>query len=253
MAEPAKRAARKVAPAPSLAGRIKTAPKLSAPDAARKRVTEWLGEIGRAGAGKAIGQLLASAKGGEGKLAGIVAAIAEASPYLWDLIRADRDRFLALLEADPETQFAALIAEIDQAGLAVDNDDDAMRALRRGKSEAALLIALTDLAGVWPVERITRALTEFADAVLRAAVRYLLRCAAAQGKFSPRDPARPEQGSGYVILAMGKMGAFELNYSSDIDLIVLYDESRALAAGTEPAQFYVRLTRALVKLMQERT
>jgi len=75
-----------------------------------------------------------------------------------------------------------------------------------------------------------------------------------RGKFSPRDPARPEEGSGYVILAMGKMGAFELNYSSDIDLIVLYDENASvLAAGVEPAQFYVRLTRALVKLMQERT
>src|SRR3954470_18562307 len=254
MAEPAKRAARKVGPAPSLAGTIKTAPRLSAPDEARARLGEWLAEIGAGGAGKAIRQLLVSAKGREGKLAGIVAAIAEASPYLWDLIRADRDRFLALLEADPETQFAALIAEIDQAGLAVDNDDDAMRALRRGKSEAALLIALADIAGVWPVERITRALTEFADAALRAAVRYLLRCAAAQGKFTPRDPAQPEQGSGYVVLAMGKMGAFELNCSSDIDLIVLYDEqASSLASGVEPAQFYVRLTRALVRLMQERT
>jgi len=254
MAEPAKRAAKKVAPVPSLAGKIKTAPKLSAPDDARARVGEWLGEIARGGAGKAIRQLLAPAKGGEGKLSDIVAAIAEASPYLWDLIRADPDRFLGLLESDPEAQFVALIAEIDRAGLIVDNDDDAMRALRRGKTEAALLIALADIAGVWPVERITRALTEFADAALRAAVRYLLRCAAAQGKFNPHDPARPEQGSGYVILAMGKMGAFELNYSSDIDLIVLYDEhASAVARGIEPAQFFVRLTRALVRLMQERT
>ena len=101
-----------------------------------------------------------------------------------------------------------------------------MRALRRAKAEAALLIALADIGGVWPVERVTRALTDFADAALGAAVRYLLRGAAAQGKLKPVNPANPEQGSGYVVLAMGKMGAHELNYSSDIDLIVLYDETR---------------------------
>ena len=51
---------------------------------------------------------------------------------------------------------------------------------------------------------------------------------------------------------MGKMGAGELNYSSDIDLIVFYDPA-ALVAGVEPAPFFVRLTRTLVKLLQERT
>src|SRR5258708_5847865 len=247
MAEPAKRAAKKIEPAASLADKIKTAPKLSVPDHAHARVAEWLAEISRGGAGKAIRQLLVPAKGRDSKLAGIAAAIAEGSPYLWDLIRHDPDRFLALLESEPEAQFSALIAEIDRAGLSAGNDDDAMRALRRGRAEAALLIALADIGGVWPVERVTRALTQLADAALRAAVRYLLRCAAALGKFSPRDPARPEEGSGYIILAMGKMGAFELNYSSDIDLIVLYDENASvLAAGVEPAQFYVRLTPALV-------
>src|SRR5437868_5931619 len=83
---------------------------------------------------------------------------------------------------------------------------------------------LAEIGSVWRVERVTRALTEFADAALGAAVRYLIRGAAASGKLKPGDPAKPEQGSGYVVLAMGKMGAFELNYSSDIDLIVLYDE-----------------------------
>ena len=53
---------------------------------------------------------------------------------------------------------------------------------------------------------------------------------------------------------MGKMGARELNYSSDIDLIVFYDAGvAALAPGTELAPFFVRLTRELVKLLQERT
>ena len=66
-------------------------------------------------------------------------------------------------------------------------------------------------------------------------MRYLLR-GAARGKLKPRDPANPEEGSGYVVLAMGKMGAFELNYSSDIDLIVLYDaDARARSKAPNPA------------------
>src|SRR4029077_20390268 len=179
--------------------------------------------------------------------------VAEASPYLWDLIRAEPDRFLALLDADPDPRFATLIAEVQHAAGAA-NDAAVMGALRRGRAEAALLTALADIGGVWPVERVTRALTGFADAALGACVRYLLRGAAATGKLRPPDPAKPEQGSGYVVLAMGKMGAFELNYSSDIDLIVLYDaDAPALAAGIEPGVLFVRLTRNLVRLMQERT
>ncbi len=237
-----------------MAGSIRTAPKLSAPKDARARVEEWLAEIARGGAGKAIKQLLAPAKSREGKVGDVIAAIAEASPYLWDLVRADPNRFLALLDADPEAHFTKLIAGVDNAGASATDDADVMRALRRAKAEGALLIALADIGGVWPVERVTRALTEFADAALGAAVRYLLRGAVTQGKLKPRDPAKPEEGSGYVVLAMGKMGAFELNYSSDIDLIVLYDEgTSALVDDVGAGAFFARVTRGLVKLMQERT
>ena len=53
---------------------------------------------------------------------------------------------------------------------------------------------------------------------------------------------------------MGKMGAFELNYSSDIDLIVLYDPAApALPKDAEPSTLFVRITQRLVKLLQERT
>ena len=129
-----------------------------------------------------------------------------------------------------------------------------MRLLRRMKAEASLLIALADIGGVWPVMRVTAALTELADAAVGAAVRHLLDQAAREGKLRPAERTEPEVGSGYIVLAMGKMGAGELNYSSDIDLIVFYDASApALVAGTEPAPFYVRITRGLVKLLQERT
>ena len=60
-------------------------------------------------------------------------------------------------------------------------------------------------------------------------------------------------GSGYVVLAMGKHGAFELNYSSDIDLIVFFDPERSAPITSDPSPHFVRLTRRLVKILQERT
>src|SRR5438552_13783337 len=155
MAERAKRAKKRGAAATGLVAALKTAPKLSAPKAARARVDEWLIEIAPSETGKTIRQLLSAGK--SGKLGDVVAAIAEASPYLWDLIRADPDRFLALLESDPEARFAALLADVQHAADA-ESDAGVMRALRRAKAEAALLIALVDIGGAWPVERVTRAL-----------------------------------------------------------------------------------------------
>jgi glutamate-ammonia-ligase adenylyltransferase len=256
MAGPAKRAPKSnEPPASALAARIKSAPKLSDAGGARARVEEWLGEIARSAAGRTLKPLLTVApKARPGKLADLIAAIAEASPYLWDLIRADADRLATLLAADPEAQFAALLADVTRAGLTETDEAAIMGILRRAKAQAALLIALTDIGGVWPVERVTRALTDFADAAVAAAVRFLLRGAAGQGRLDLADAAAPETRSGYVVLAMGKMGAHELNYSSDIDLIVLYEESSpALPQGAEPGGLFVRITRGLVKLMQERT
>src|SRR5262249_25139639 len=75
-----------------------------------------------------------------------------------------------------------------------------------------------------------------------------------RGRLKPADAAHPEAGSGMIVLAMGKMGAFELNYSSDIDLIVFYDpEVAALVDRDDATAFYVRITRGLVRLLQERT
>src|SRR5258708_350239 len=129
-----------------------------------------------------------------------------------------------------------------------------MRLLRHMKSEAALLIALCDIGGVWPVMAVTAALTDLAVAAVQAALRYVLRQEAARGRLSPPDPHSPEDNSGLVVLAMGKMGAGELNYSSDIDLIVFFDSSApTLAPDIEPQPFFVRVTQALARLLQQRT
>ena len=191
---------------------------------------------------------------GAPKVEALLLGLADGSPYLWELASAEPDRLLAVLEADPGERLAELLAKSGKAAAAAKDEAAAMRLLRRMKAEAALLIALADIGGVWPVMQAARALTEVADTAIVAAVRFLLREPVARGKLKPADRQAPEQGSGHIVLAMGKMGAFELNYSSDIDLIVFYDpDAPALADKDEAAAFHVRITRGLVKLLQERT
>jgi glutamate-ammonia-ligase adenylyltransferase len=183
----------------------------------------------------------------------LVLGLADGSPHLWDLVRADPMRLLHLLQSDPDARLDAVLAEAVGAIAATPDEAAAMRLLRRMKAEASLLIALADIGHVWPVMRVTKALTDLADAAVGAAVRYLLGQAEREGKLRPGEAAVPEAGTGYIALAMGKMGAGELNYSSDIDLIVFYDAGAPRGATGEPGPFYVRLTRGLVKLLQERT
>ena len=184
----------------------------------------------------------------------LVSGVFAGSPYLRGLIERDCARAVRILASAPEDHFERLSGSLAGACAGASHINDAMRAVRRFKSEAALLIGLADIAGIWPVLRVTEALTATADRALEASVRFLFRQAAARGDWLARDAERPEQGSGYIVLGMGKHGAHELNFSSDIDLIVFYEEERArLREGLEAQAFFVRLTRDLVRLMDERT
>ncbi len=232
-----------------LAARFVDGPHLSAPDIAAQRLADWLTDLGSEQAA-AIDDLTARFP-----LAGtILLGIAEASPYLFDLVRADSARAIRLLESEPEAHLARLIANVCRDVSAASSEAEVMVSLRRMKSEAALLIALCDIGGVWPVMRVTAALTDLAVASVQSALRYLLRQEAARGRLLPPHPDCPEDNSGLIVLAMGKMGAGELNYSSDIDLIVFFDsEAPTLAPDIEPQTFFVRVTQALSRLLQQRT
>ena len=251
MPRPAKKKAKPTAKDDkTLAIAVAEAPRLVDRKAAQGRLAGWLTDIGRSAAGKALKKLI----GASPKVEALLLGLADGSPYLWDLAAAEPERLLSLLNSNPDRHLAALLEKSAKAVAATRDQARAMRLLRRMKAEAALLIALADIGGVWPVMRAAHALTEVADTAIAAAVRFLLRDAAARGRLKPADPARPEKGSGHIVLAMGKMGAFELNYSSDIDLIVFYDpDVPALADKDDAAAFHVRITRGLVKFLQERT
>ena len=232
-----------------LAARFVGGPHVSAPDQAEQRLTDWLTDLASEQAA-AIDGLIARFP----RARTILLGIAEASPYLFDLVRADAARAIRLLECEPEPCLAQLIEKTCRDVSAASSEADVMALLRRMKSEAALLIALCDIGGVWPVMQVTAALTDIAIASVQAALRYVLRQEAARGRLSPPNLDAPEDDSGLVVLAMGKMGAGELNYSSDIDLIVFFD-SRAPTLGPdiEPQPFFVRVTQALARLLQQRT
>ena len=233
----------------ALAGRIVTAPQLIEPKLARTRVADWLAGLAPAEA-KSLKAMLAT----HPILSTLLESLAESSPYLWELASRDPKALLKLLGADPDRHLTELLGEYGRTIASSDDETEAMRLLRRMKAEASLLIALADIGGVWPVMRAARALTDLADTAVDAATRFVLAEAVRAGRLKPKDKTQPQIGSGYIVLAMGKMGAIELNYSSDIDLIVLYDQaSPAVPKDTVAAPLFVRVTQRLVKLLQQRT
>jgi len=151
---------------------------------------------------------------------------------------------------------AALVEDACAAALAaggLTQEPQAMAQLRQAKAKAALAIALSDIAADWDLEAVTAALSRFADAAVKGALRFLLAGEAARTGLAGKGPAALEEGTGLLVLAMGKYGAFELNYSSDIDLVVFYDAARfPFAKKDDPRGAAVDIVRGLVRLIAER-
>lgn len=128
------------------------------------------------------------------------------------------------------------------------------RVLRQNKEEAALLIALGDLSGQWSPSEVMTRLSEFADLCVSSALSCLLCIESRKENINLQNLSDPFQGSGLFVLALGKLGSEELNYSSDIDLMVLFDaEAMPYTGRKSPQEFSVKLTKSLIKLLDERT
>ena len=181
-----------------------------------------------------------------------LAPVFAASPYLASLARGDPERLRRVLAGDPADVLESLLIQAGEAG-AVEIEDGARR-LRRAKSELHLLTALADLGGVWDLEQVTSALTRFADTAVAAALALAAREAAERGRLIL--PTSDEAGRlpGLFVIAMGKHGGFELNYSSDIDVSVFYEpDALPLAPGVEPQAAAAHLVQSFARLLQERT
>ncbi|MCB1488827.1 MAG: bifunctional [glutamine synthetase] adenylyltransferase/[glutamine synthetase]-adenylyl-L-tyrosine phosphorylase, partial [Bauldia sp.] len=233
----------------TLADSIK--PRLRPAKAAARRTqgAELAGAAEEAGAGKRLKAVLDRHDG----LGDFVASVLDYSSFLRGLILGEPERFIRLLEEEPSAALEKCLAATRDAWRLADKDE-VMASLRRSRQEAALLVALADLGGVWSVDEVLHALSAFADAAVGAAARFVLAELHRGGRITLPDPDEPDAGSGWIILGMGKFGACELNYSSDIDLIVLYDLAVAPVEDPDEAgAVYIRLTKQLVQILSEHT
>jgi glutamate-ammonia-ligase adenylyltransferase len=184
----------------------------------------------------------------------LLEAIFGNSPFLTQCLLREQPFLRHLLETGPDDAFTALLDNLRAETAAMTDITPLMRALRIAKRRSAVLIGLADICGLWDLATVTRALSHLADTALSIAASHLLRRAADNGDFTLRHPDDPEKDSGLIILGMGKLGAHELNYSSDIDIIVFYDDEQIVYTGRKSIQeCFTRLTRDLVRIMEERT
>jgi glutamate-ammonia-ligase adenylyltransferase len=182
----------------------------------------------------------------------LLLGLADQSPFLWGLIRRDPARLLRILRQPADAALDESLRRLAASAQPECTEAQAMSLLRRVKQETALIVALADLSGRYDIVATTRALSRAADRFVAAALRVALRLSGE--RLAPRDAQAPDVDCGLAVLALGKHGAMELNYSSDVDLVVFYDSrAPALAAGQGAKANALRLTQHLVKLLQERT
>jgi glutamate-ammonia-ligase adenylyltransferase len=173
----------------------------------------------------------------------LIAGIAGSSSYLRGLLTREADWFGSILNTDPDIAFEEILHNI-----APPMDSG----LRQAKRRVALLLAACDLGGIWPLSTVTNRLTQFADLAVDHALRAEIETLITRGKLPNCGPEDVANCAGVTVIAMGKMGAGELNYSSDIDLIVLFDGDRHAGDGYDDARMALqRATRNMAKVLSD--
>jgi glutamate-ammonia-ligase adenylyltransferase len=175
-------------------------------------------------------------------LAEVLKGMVGCSAYLRGLLGRE-SVWLQEAQQDPEQAMLTAVSWDTTKGLS-----ELGRELRQSKRRVALLAAVCDLGGVWDLDGVTGALTDLADAAVRVAFKVAVQDQIRQRRLPV------EATDGLVVFAMGKMGARELNYSSDIDLICLFDETRFPKENfSDVRSGYIRATRAAVACLNDVT
>ncbi|OYY04199.1 MAG: glutamate-ammonia-ligase adenylyltransferase [Acidocella sp. 35-58-6] len=206
--------------------------------AAARLLTEF------AALGRAESKFARSAQG-----AAVLNALGGNAPYLADLALAAPKILMQALD-HPQALIDSLLARLGKIPPTISRAEISKK-LRIAKRQAALTIAVADIGSTWPLAQVTLALSALAETCLKVAIRHLLRGLHDQASITLPDPAEPDQKCGFVALALGKLGAFELNYSSDIDLVLIYDPQSPVYPPDAQA-IMARLARDLVSLFSTR-
>ena len=180
---------------------------------------------------------------------GALQAAAPHSDHISRMMSRRSDVLEALKAARPEAVMAAALSDMNSAS--TQPQADAMRQLRRAKEAGQLAVSAADLSGAWSQDKVQEQLTALAESAVEAALRLAIREGWSAGWFD--DKRESDEMPGLFVLAMGKMGARELNYSSDIDLIVLFDLDVLPVKGMRVKEAMTRVARSLVRMLDERT
>lgn len=168
----------------------------------------------------------------------------EFSPFLKKL----HLKYTGLADAALNDPHRALLSI--ETGLApVDDTGALMTLLRQSREKIAFVTAVADLSGRLTLEEVTTALSRFADACIRLCLDHQLK------KYSQSEKILlPADGPSIAVFALGKLGAHELNYSSDIDILFIYDEQKILTPDPhDQPQIFVRIVREVARMLDEKT
>lgn len=189
-----------------------------------------------------------------GEAKNIVHLLAQCSPFLFGLVQKHPLIFQRFFETGIDEVVQQIHNELDTATLTITDPKHFMVPLRIAKAHMALAIALADITGIWSMETCTAALSDFADKTVQLSLTFLLKQTHSMGMLTLPHPENPMKESGVFVLGMGKLGSQTLNYSSDIDLIILYDPEKLTYSGRHSLQHCMsKIAQDLVTLMQERT
>lgn len=185
-------------------------------------------------------------------------AVFSLSPFLNGLVSA-RPELLAFALSEPlDKQMSDIINDARNAWQQKDNapasEAELMEVLRKCKQQTALSLALFDLGKISKPSETTQYLSDFAEAALSASFDHLLSMSHEAGKIELHNVNAPSEGSGLIVLGMGKLGAGELNYSSDIDLVIFFDGDAGIVKDRDEAtDIFSKMARRLVHIMQQHT
>lgn len=202
---------------------------------------------------------IADLMSGETFLKDFVASAFTLSPYLRDAAIADEGLLTLAISEPVATSLSRLVEQARNCWRpredgAVPTEAEVMTTLRVAKRRLSFIAALADLGRIFSARDTTRWLSDMADAALSAAIDHLLLANHNGGKLTLKNPNTPSEGSGLIVLGMGKLGARELNYSSDIDAVVFFEPMAGVVSDPLDAlETFGRMMRRLIRIMQERT
>lgn len=167
--------------------------------------------------------------------------IVHSSPYLTRLL----DRHPDIWDMCWQYGAEATVASIEESIENMDGHESKqwMQLMRVGKQRMALAIAVADISRTWDVDRVTSALSDYADRMLQLALQMALKM-----------HSMPNETSGLAMFALGKLGAHSLNYSSDIDILAIFDPDMTEYMGDKSLQNVMnKIVQDTITLLEERT